>query len=177
MAEPKTRERIHYDDSLRESDASAKPNVSGFTLLSNTRIRVKLAKTISSASAHVGDTVEFEVLEDTLVEGVPVLMKGAKATGVIAQAESKKRFGHSGKLAFTIASVRLADGEQAAVRCYQEASGASNTSAADGVLPLGSGKDVAIPQDTEFIALVDGDVHLKREAFAEVKKAASTPHN
>src|SRR5450755_1926667 len=163
------RERIHYDEGPRESNAPAGSAVSGFTLLSNTRIRVKLTKTISSATAHVGDAVEFEVLEDTFVEGVPVLKKGAKATGVIAVSDPKKRFGHSGKLAFTFTSVRLADGESAAVRCYQEATGASNASSADGALALSSGKDATIPQDTEFVAMVDGDNHLKREAFANLR--------
>jgi hypothetical protein len=141
-----------------------------FALLNDTPIRVKLTKTISSATAHVGDAVEFEVTQDVLVQGVPVLTKGAKASGVIAEVEPKKRFGHGGKLAFRMTSVRLADGEQAKVRCYQEATGSSNTSS-DAVLPLASGKDVAILQDVEFTALVDGDMHLKRESFVSAGDA------
>jgi hypothetical protein len=38
-------------------------------------VHVKLTKTISSATAKVGDTVEFEVVDDVLVEGVPVLTR------------------------------------------------------------------------------------------------------
>jgi hypothetical protein len=129
-------------------------------------------KTVSSATAHVGDAVEFEVLADILVEGVPVLVKGAKASGVVAEAETKKRFGRGGKIALSITSVRLADGERAQVRGYQEASGSSNTSA-DGMLIHGSGKDVAILQDVEFTVLVDGDVALKHEAFVNHKDALS----
>jgi hypothetical protein len=163
-AEPAARERIHYDEGPRVSPALAAEVVPAFTLLNDTPVRVKLTKTISSATAHVGDPVEFEVVEDVLVQGVPVLTKGAKASGVIADAEPKKRFGHGGKLAFRMTSVRLADGEQAKVRCFQEATGSSNTSS-EAVLPLASGKDVAILQDVEFTALVDGEMHLKREAF------------
>ncbi len=170
-SEPPARERIHYDERPREAPVSA-PSLSAFTLLNNTPVRVKLVKTVSSATAHIGDAVEFEVLEDIFVQGVPVLTKGSKAGGVIAEAEPKKRFGRAGILAFSITSVRLADGEQAHLRCYQETSGSSNTSSS-AVVPLASGKDVAILQDAEFTALVDGDVPLKREAFATPKDAST----
>jgi hypothetical protein len=169
--EPPPRERLHYDEGPRVAPAPAPVTGPVFTLLNDTPIRVKLLKTISSANAHVGDPVEFDVDQDVFVEGVPVVMKGAKAIGVVADTEPKKRFGHGGKLAFRITSVQLADGEQAKVRCYQEATGSSNTSS-DAVLPLASGKDVAIVQDVEFTALVDGDVHLKRESFASSKGAS-----
>jgi hypothetical protein len=165
------RERIHYDERPHETPAST--TVPVFALLTNTPVRVKLIKTISSATARVGDPIEFEVVADILVEGVAVLTKGSKVSGVIAEAEPKKRFGRGGRLAFSITSVRLVDGEQVHVRCHQEASGSSNTSS-DAVLPLASGKDVAILQDTEFTALVDGAVTLKREAFAISKDASSS---
>ena len=173
-SEPPARERIHYDERPREAPVSPPAAVSAFTLLNNTPVRVKLLKTISSATARVGDAVEFEVLDDVLVQGVPVVTKGSKASGVIAEAEPKKRFGRAGILAFSITSVRLADGEQAHLRCYQEAAGSSNTSSS-AVIPLASGKDVAILQDVEFTALVDGDVPLKHEAFADPKDASPAP--
>lgn len=172
-SEPPARERIHYDERPREAPVSAPAAVSSFILLNNTPVRVKLVKTISSADARVGTAVEFEVLDDIFVQGIPVLIKGSKAGGVIAIAEPKKRFGRAGILAFSITSVRLADGEQAHLRCYQETSGSSNT-ASDAVVPLASGKDVAILQDAEFTALVDGDVPLKRKAFATSKDASTT---
>ena len=133
-----------------------------------------MVKTISSADARVGDAVELEVLDDISVQGVPVLPKGSKAGGVIAIADPKKRFGRSGRLAFSITSARLADGEQAHLRGYHEESGTSNTSSS-AVNPLTSGKDVEILKDTEFPALVDGDVPLKREAFATPKDASTAP--
>ena len=70
------------------------------------------------------------------------------ASGVISQAEPKKHFGRSGRIVFSITSVRLADGEKATVRCYQEISGSSNTASGDSVVPLASGKDATVPQDT-----------------------------
>lgn len=173
--ETPARERIHYDDHPRPAPAAAHAP-DPFTLLIDTPVRVKLLKTISSSTVHTGDAVEFVVLEDVVLEGVPVVTKGAKASGVITEAEPKKRFGHSGKVSFNITLVDLANGEKAPLRGHQEATGPSSTSAADAVVPLSSGKDAAIPQDTEFTALVGGDVHLKRETFENSKDApASAP--
>jgi len=168
---PPARERIHYDEQTAPAPASA----AEFTLTKDAAIRVKTTKALSSATAHAGEPVEFEVAEDVVVAGVVVLTKGSKASGVIVEAEPKKRFGHGGKLTFNITSVRLADGEEAKLRGYQEISGSSNTSS-DAVLPLASGKDVVIPPDVEFTAHVDGDMHLKRESFASsAAHAGSAP--
>ena len=119
------RERIHYDDHAGPAPVPSRAATAGFTLLVDTPIHVKLTKTISSMTAHVGDTLEFVVLDDVVVEGVAVVTKGTSATGVIAEAEPKKRFGRSGRLAFNITSVRMANGEQAPLRGYQQATGAS----------------------------------------------------
>ena len=88
----------------------------------------------------------------------------ATATGVVDRVESRKRFGRGGSLAFHVFSVHPADNEQAPLHCFQEVSGSSNNSA-EAVLPLASGKDAAILEDVELMALVDADVQLKREAF------------
>ncbi len=171
-----SRERTPYDDRTRPAPAPAEAGAAGFILRKDTAVHVKLDKPISSTTAHVGDVVEFDVLQDVTVDGVVVVSKGAKATGVVAEAEPKKRFGHSGRLAFNITSVRMTNGEQAPLRGYQQATGASSTSAADAVVPLSSGKDVAIPQDTEFTATVVGDLQLKRETFeGSAKDAAAAP--
>jgi hypothetical protein len=145
--------------------------VPSFTLTKDTPVHLKVVKTVSSATARVGDPVELEVSDDVLVEGVPVLIKGAKVSGVIADAEPRKRFGHNGKLAFSISSLTLADGEQAPLRSYEEAPGSWSSSSV-----AISSKDVAIPQNTEYTVLIDGDVHLKREAFEVPKnRSAAAP--
>jgi hypothetical protein len=172
-AKQPARERTHYDQPGSEVIPAPHAGAARFALANNTPIQVKLNKTISSATAHVGDAVELEVVEDVIVDGVTVLPAGSKVSGAIAEAEPKKRFGHGGKLAFNITSMTLADGEQIKVRCYQEASGSTNTSA-DAVLPLSSGKDVTIPKDVEFTALVDGEARLKREGFEKPKASPAT---
>jgi hypothetical protein len=73
-------------------------------------------------------------------------------------------------VAFRIDSVRLANNEAAPVRCYHESYGSSNASS-NSLPSLASGKDVTVTEGTEFTALVDGDVHLKRETFIEPQAA------
>ena len=174
-SEAPARERTPYDERLRAAPAPVHAAVPVFALLNDTPVHVKLTKSLSSATARVGDPVEFEILEDVLVEGVPVLIRGSLASGAIAVVEPKKHFGHSGRLAFSITSVRLADGEKATVRCYQEVSGSPNTSSGDAVVPLASGKDAVIPSGTKFTALVDGDFPLKRESFLAAKDVSAAP--
>jgi hypothetical protein len=170
-AERPARPRIAYDP-LDHTEAAPKPRIdpSELILPNATPIHLKLSKTISSATAHVGDLVELEVLEDVTVDDLTVISKGAPATGSVKEAETKKRMGHSGKLGFLIYSVRLNDNEKAATRSYQETNG-ENTSAG-AILPLASGKDVVFTQGMEFTAYIDGEMHLKRSAFQTGKDNA-----
>jgi hypothetical protein len=161
------RERVHYDKAPREAPVHVPI---GFTLVKNTSVRIKLMKTISSATANAGEPVELEVVEDVLVQGVPVLTKGSKASAVVAEVELKRKFGHGGKVAISITALRLANGESAPLRSYEETSGASSTT------HVGAGKDAEMVRDTEFTVLVDEDVHLKREDFeSPADGSAKTP--
>jgi hypothetical protein len=169
-ATPAERERTHYDQRPRE--AAPRKAIPAFTLLKDTPVKVKLTKTLSSATARVGDPVEFEVLDDVQVEGVTVLGKGAKVTGSVAEATPKKRFGHSGSLAVSISSLKLDDGEQAPLRTYEEAKGSPGG--------VSLAKEATMAQDSEFTLLIDGDVHLKRSAFENAKSdhsSALSPEN
>ena len=165
------RERILYDaPGLPGSAAPHAPaNSPEFTLRNGTPIHMKLGKTISSATAHVGDSVDLQVTEDVILDGLAVIPRGAAAVGVVKEAEPRKRLGHGGKLAFSINTVRLRDNEEAAVRSFQESSGANNS--AGGIL---SSKDVIFAQGTEFTAYVDGDMHLKKAAFQAEKDSSGT---
>jgi hypothetical protein len=167
------RPRTVYDEPTAHPEAAPKaaPSASDLILLNGTPIRLMLGKTISSATAHVGDVVELKVVEEVDVDGLSVIPRGATAIGIVTDAEPKKRLGRGGKLGLSINFVRLSDNEKAAVRSFQEGNG-SNTSAG-AVLPLASGKDVVFAQGTEFTAYVDGDMQLRREAFPAAKDDAS----
>jgi len=168
------RERIAYDSAPAPAPAPTKTPLSGFVLSNKTPIRLKLLKTLSSATARVTDPVELEVLDPVLVDGVTVISKGSKVTAVVAVSESKRRFGHNGRIAFNLTSVQLANNQQAPVRCYQEASGAPST-ASDSVVALSSGKDASLLADTTYTALVDGDLPLNRVSFTASPAASPSP--
>jgi hypothetical protein len=173
--QPKTvqpnRERILYDAPAAAAEAapSAASDPSVITLRNGTPLHLKLEKTISSATSHAGDAVELRVTADVFVDGFLVIPSGATATGVVTEAEPKKRLGHGGKLAFSINFVQLKDSEKAAVRSFQESSGANNA-----ILPLASGKDVVYTQGAGYTAYVDGDMKLKKESFPTEKGAPSS---
>jgi hypothetical protein len=170
------RERMSYDAPAKPAEVAplAQPSPSEITLRNGTPIHLKLGKTISSATAHVGDIVDFTVVEEVLVDGLSVIPAGSAAIGLVSQAETKKRMGHGGKLAFSVNFVRLKDDEKATVRSFQESTGSNNSAGA--ILPLSSGKDVIFTQGSEFTAYVDGDMQLKREDFqAEKNRSSAAP--
>jgi hypothetical protein len=166
------RPRMAYDPTEHpEAAPKTRPDPSDVILPNGTPIHLKLTKTISSATAHVGELVELEVLEEVTVGDLTVVPRGAAATGMVKEAEPKKRMGHGGKLGFLVYSVRLSDNEKAPTRSYQEGNGANTSAGA--VLPMASGKDVVFTQGMEFTAYIDGDMHLKREAFQTTKDNAN----
>jgi hypothetical protein len=99
--------------------------------------------------------------------------KSAKATSSVSEVETRKHFGHDGKVSFILTSVRLANNEFAPVRCYHKAFG-TNSNASSSVPQLSSGKDATIPLGCEFTAQIDGDLRLKRESFPNSNKSTAT---
>ena len=51
---------------------------------------------------HVGDTVDFEVLDDISVNGTLVIPKGALAFATVTEAQAKRRMARGGKLDINI---------------------------------------------------------------------------
>src|SRR6266850_2213851 len=141
------------------------------TLANGTPVRLKLGKTISTASAHVGDAVELHAAVEVVVDGVTVVPVGATATGIVTEVEPKKRLGRGGKLALSINFLRLGNNEKAAVRSFQETSESSSLAGAG--VSQGHGKDIVFAEGSDFTAYVDGDVHLKKEAFLASRDGAN----
>src|SRR5205085_7690395 len=133
-----------------------------------------LSQTVSSADAHVNDRVEFEVLEDVIVGDVVVIPKGASALGTVTEAAPKRRMARGGKLEIVMDSVRLVDGQKAALRAVKEAKGGGHTGAMTaGIVATGllfwpaapfflfmHGKDITIPKGAEVPTFVNGNFNL-----------------
>ena len=129
------------------------------TLQDGTPVRLRLNRTVSSASAHVGETVDFEVTEPVINENYVVIPKGAVVLGRVTKVETKRRFGRAGELELSIESVRLPDGGTILLRATPEKGegemrGARKaaTIAASPVLVWVKGKNVAFEKGTETTA-------------------------
>src|SRR6266478_5702636 len=160
------RELTPYDERPAPPPPPIKTVPAGFdlTVANGTPVHLKLGKTISTASAHVGDVAELHAAEEVVVDGVTVIPIGATAVGIVTEVEPKKRLGRGGKLALSINFLRLGNNEKAAVRSFQETSES---------ISQGHGKDIVFAEGSNFTAYVDGDVHLKRETFLAVKDGAN----
>jgi PEGA domain len=151
----------------------------GFVLEDETPVRLRLNRTISSADAHVGDTVDFEALDDITVNGTLVIPKGGLAFATITEAQSKRRMARGGKLDINIDYVKLASGEKAALRAVKDVKGGGHTGGMVGGMVATSivffpaapfflfmhGKDISIPKGTEITAYVNGDKKLDIAKF------------
>jgi PEGA domain len=149
------------------------------TLLDGTAVKLRLAETISSSSAKVGQQIPFEVTEDVMVEGITVLPKGAQALASVTDASPKKSMGRGGKLNVNVDSARLADGEKVQLRAVQDNKGGGHVGAMTGAMVATAivffpaaplflfihGKDISIPKGTEVTAFVQGDMRLDMAKF------------
>jgi len=97
-----------------------------------TPVKLRISRTVSSGDAHVGDTVDFEVLEEVRVGNLLLIPKGGVAWGTVTEAESKRRMARDGKLNMNIDSVRLVDSEKVALRAIREMKGGGHTGAMTG---------------------------------------------
>jgi PEGA domain len=151
-----------------------------FGLEDGTPVKLRLNRTISSADAHVNDTVDFDVLEEIKVHDDIVVARGSVAWGTVTEAEPKRRMARGGKLNVNIDDVRLASGEKVPLRAVQDAKGGGHTGAMVGAMvataivffpaaPLFlfmKGKDITIPKGTEITAYINGDISLDPAKFA-----------
>ena len=171
--------------------AAPKPAMQGFGLEDGTPVKLRTARTISSADAHTGDTLDFEVLEDVFAKDTLVIPKGGIAWGTVTDAQPKRRMARGGKLDVNIDSVRLADGEKVPLRAVKDVKGGGHTGAMTGAMvgtaivffpaaPLFlfmHGKDISIPKGTEITAYINGDTRLEEAKFKPGKAdtLASSP--
>ncbi len=105
-----------------------------FGLDDGTPVRLRINRTISSEDAKVGDTVDFEVLEDVNSHDVILIPRGGIALATITEAQSKRRMGRAGKLNVNIDNAKLVDGEKVALRAVKEVKGGSHTGAMTGAI-------------------------------------------
>jgi hypothetical protein len=164
-----------------------------FVLEDGTPVKLRSARTISSADAHVGDTLDFEVLEEVKIGDIVVIPQGGIAWATVTEAEHKKRMGRGGKLNMNIDNVKLANDQKAPLRAVQGGNAGGHVGAMTGAMVATAivfwpaapfflfmhGKDLTIPKGTTITAYVNGNVPLEKASFlpkptAEALAAAAT---
>jgi hypothetical protein len=163
--------------------------VATLRLEDGTPVKLRLRHTLSSADAQIDDRIDFDVLEEVKVDDVVVIPKGGIAWGRVTQAEPKRGMGRSGKLAVGIDTVRLADGEKAALRGVRNVKGVSQNSTttsgdvatslitwpATTLLGFVRGKDVTMPKGTEITVYINGDRALEAAKFGVKAATEAVP--
>lgn len=151
------------------------PSASGGVLQDGMPIKLQLLNKLDSHTAKAGDKIEFEVVNDVVVNGVIVLRRGAPATGVITASTASKTMGRAGRLSFTIDEIKLSDGEKVPVRAYNRTSGENRTGemiswmvntpmVAAPFFLLMHGTNTVFPRGTQIAAFVNGDIHLRPDS-------------
>lgn len=158
-----------------------------FGLEDGTPIKLRISRTMSSADAKTGETVDFEVLEDVKIGEIVIVPRGGIALGTVTLGKPKGRMGKGGKLDINIDSVRLVSGEKVALRAVKETKGGGRTGAMTGAIVATSilffpaapfflfmkGKDITIPKGTEITAYTNGSVPLDPNKFVAFKNNES----
>jgi hypothetical protein len=157
-----------------------------FVIPDGTPVRLRLRQNLSSADAQVGQTVDFELIDEIIINGVTVAPRGAAALATVTEAKAKGRLGKGGKLNVNIDHLRLASGEKTALRAVKDVRGGGHTGAMTGAIVATSlvffpaaplfllmkGKDITIPQGTQITAYVNGEVKLDLARFTHQQQPA-----
>jgi len=183
-SEPSSAQPVKQADnpaSQQAADTSNFTSAKGFVLEDSIPVKLRINRTISSADCHVGDTVDFEVLQDVSVNGTLVIPKGGLAYATVTEAQAKRRMARGGKLGVNIDYVKLVSSEKAPLRAVKELKGGGHTGVmVGGIVATGivffpaapfflfmHGKDITIPKGTEITAYVSGDMKLDIAKFQQ----------
>jgi membrane-associated protease RseP (regulator of RpoE activity) len=178
--------KIHNSTIAAQSSA-----IQGQVVLQDgTPVRLRLNHNVSSADATVGESVDFEVLDEVNINGAAVIPKSSTAIGTVTEAVPKRRMARGGKLEIVLDYVRLGDTEKAPIRAVKDAKGGGHTGGMTaGIVATGlifwpaapfflfmHGKDITIPKGAEVVGYVNGDMKLNAANFSHATEPTiSTP--
>jgi hypothetical protein len=188
-AQPDSSDSTKADQAQTPPPSTPPAAPKGFVLEDGTPVKLRTNRTISSGDSQVGDTLDFEVLEDVQVKGVVVIPKGGLAFATVTEAQAKRRMARGGKLDINIDYAKLVDSEKAPLRAVKAVRGGGHTAAMTGGIVATSlvffpaapfflfmhGKDISIPKGTAITAYVNGDMKLDIVKFQALSPSAPTP--
>lgn len=158
-------------------------------LFEGTAVRLRVTKEVSSASAQVGDMVNFDTVEDVRLGDVVVIPSGSHALGKVTTVVPKRRMGRAGKLDISVEYVRLPSGDKLALSGSPEKSGSGHQGRMAGAMVATGiivwpaapfflfmhGKDITIPAGQEVTVYTGEDYDIAKAKAAEAPSVAPAP--
>ena len=156
-------------------------------LRDGTPVRLRITRTLSTATAKVGDLVEFQVVQDVKVGDLVVIPHGAIAWGTVSKVQPKRRPSRNADLGVEMKAARAVTDQEIALRGNRSVKGdlKPNQAISDSgplwpILPLVlKGDDAFISKGGKVDAYVNGDATLdstvlqQSVASLETKNAAA----
>jgi len=138
------------------------------TLKAGTPVLLRVEKSMTSTTAHVGDSVNLVVIRDVKIDDKIVISAGTLARGEISSVDREGAVGKPGKISIAVKSVTAVDGQDVLIRASLTQKGKSKQTTALLVglilcligLLLIKGEGGTIRAGSEIKAYVDFDVEI-----------------
>lgn len=161
---------------VQDKPAETAPDAT-IILPEGTALPVVTTKEISSKTANLGDTVDFKVVEDVVVNGRVLISNGTAAKGSVMNAEPSGSMGHSGKLGVVVESTTTVDGKPVKLRAAKGKEGNDKnvkTALLAQISPFflfKKGGDAKIPENTRVVVYVAEEKRFRLEGDSLVAVA------
>jgi hypothetical protein len=140
-----------------------------------TVIPVRLIQTVKGDAAMVGQSVDFEVATDIIIDDFIVIKRGAPAYGTITSSEKAGYVSKGGKIGLSIDYCKAIDGKKVYLKSIlqkeSESHVGANVAASVLVCPLillAKGEKAEIPAGTEFRSYAENDVYVTVDLSAKL---------
>jgi hypothetical protein len=146
------------------------------TIPGGTPVTLRMVDTIDSGNANVGDTFEFKVDDDVVVNGYVVIARGAAGKGEVTKVDRAGTHGHPGSLSIELEYVYAVDGEKVRLSgnnktaVGEQKKGAASTATIIGYATLGigglfahnfvKGRNVTLDPSKTFSGYIVDTVHV-----------------
>jgi LssY C-terminus len=151
-----------------------------------TPVKLRLAESVSSAHARVGDPLDFVVVRDVSVGGFTVIPAGTMARGSITGVKGRRFLGLGGQVSLKLDSVDLVNGDRVGLSASKKIKGGSRTKLMVGAMILTGlvflpaapiflltrGHDSTVVKSTEVTAQINGATSL---LSAGLERSPETP--
>jgi hypothetical protein len=156
-------------------------NIAQVSIPDGTPVQLRLAKTVSSATAKAGDPVDFVVENDVNIGGLTVVPEGSLAKGSVLSIKRRGIFGIGGRLVYEVNTISLSSTERIAAHARTITRGRSHVGlmlagmAVTGLLFLPAAPLFLLTRGTQAVALKDTEITARIECDSHLPAAELHP--